>query len=152
MCASERRRAAKHDSVATRAARREFKAPGVDSLIAQRLTSKEVCQADYYGLTELLVRMCLRQLTVLPAPLTTNRVQVAAAIVLVAETVLEVGQALVARTPMSFIPAGLGIGAVVCVFWSLLQVLQLSSASAASLLPSCIPDWVRSMPDACMVH
>lgn len=53
---AERSKAAKHKSVGQRAAKREFKAPGADSLIAQRLTSKEVCQADYYHLAELMVR------------------------------------------------------------------------------------------------
>ena len=52
---AERSKAAKHKSVGQRAAKREFKAPGADSLIAQRLTSKEVCQADYYHLAELMV-------------------------------------------------------------------------------------------------
>ena len=52
----QHKRGAKHESLAARAARREFRAPGADTLIAQQLSAKAVREADYYALAELLVR------------------------------------------------------------------------------------------------
>ena len=61
---SERQRSSKHDSVAKRAAKQELTAPGAETLLCRNLTVKDIQNADYYSLVELLVcglRMLMMQ-------------------------------------------------------------------------------------------
>ena len=69
---AERQRSSKHDSIAKRAAKQELSAPGAESLLCRNLTAKDIQNADYYSLVELLVSSLIHVPLPMPAQVPTR--------------------------------------------------------------------------------